>query len=546
MIRSCPSPVPGGDHVGVGAVGRPGQAGVEVVAGHAVGDDQVRGTAPDAGFADGHALYGGVGVGVAEPDVALLDVPGGDGAGDAAAGFGGGDRPVVADVGHGPAVVVADEVGAAQGQNPLVPFGDDDVAGGDLVAVGQCQRRAGDLPGGDPAGAGFGVELGDEFEGGADHDGVGAVGDVGCPGGVDLVGDGGGGGGVQLAPVDVQAGDRRVPFPQGEGRGAQLRVGEPHDFGQREGAVRGFDVAEHPAGAVGGALLVIAEQDDAAAAAGDEPDGGVQLRGGGDAGFVDDDEGVGADGLHPRLPLILRDGGEVVGEFVECVGVDAGDGGGEFLCGGGLRRQPEDGAAGGLPPGGEDSHDGGFPGAGGCQREHQRSVGGGDVADHRGLRGVEPAALVVGRPFQRGDLHIAGGDGAGTRLAGVGDKSLLGRQDRGGGVQLVPGDPEHRGAVAPLQLRRHRDAHFGVHADGDGVVQAGGPVSDDPRQVDHPLRVDPGSADLPQRFGMQVGLPPMRAAVGHGGDGLIGQLRQQAGGHRGGFGVDAESGDHLF
>ena len=78
------------------------------------------------------------------------------------------------------------------------------------------------------------------------------------------------------------------------------------------------------------------------------------------------------------------------------------------------------------------------------------------------------------------------------------------------------------------------------------MIKAGGPVGDDPRKVDHSLRVDPGSAGLPQRLGMQVRLPPVRAAVGHGGDGLIRQLRQQPGGHRSRFGLDAEPGDHRF
>ena len=175
----------------MGAVGGPGQRRVQIVAGHPGGDDRVGGAAADAGLADGHALHGGMGVGVTQAHPTRFDVPGGDDPGDAAGDFGGGHRPVGVDLLHFPAVVVPDEVGPAQGQGPLVLLGDDHIAGRHRFPVGQLRFGAGvaDLDG-EAGGAGLRVEGGDHGQGGGDHDRVGAGGDVGGPCGEHLPGGG--------------------------------------------------------------------------------------------------------------------------------------------------------------------------------------------------------------------------------------------------------------------------------------------------------------------------------------------------------------------
>ena len=131
------------DHVGVGAVRRPRQRRVQVLAGHPVGDHGVRGALPGVRGADGHALHGGVGVGVPEPQEPGRDVPGGQHPGHPAGDLGGQQRPVRVDLVDGPAVVVPDEVGAAHRQRPLVPFRDHGVPGADPFPVRQHQLRPG-------------------------------------------------------------------------------------------------------------------------------------------------------------------------------------------------------------------------------------------------------------------------------------------------------------------------------------------------------------------------------------------------------------------
>ena len=167
--------VAGGDDVDVGAVGGAGERGVEVASGHALGDDGVRGAPLVPGLADGQALDGGGGGGVAEADVPGSEVPGGQGPGDAAVELRHGDRTVGVDVADPPAVVVADEVGAAQGQGAGVAFGDDQVPGGEGLPARQVEFPTGrSAGGGDPVGPGAGVEFGDLFQRGGDHDRIGA------------------------------------------------------------------------------------------------------------------------------------------------------------------------------------------------------------------------------------------------------------------------------------------------------------------------------------------------------------------------------------
>ena len=128
---------------------------------------------------------------------------------------------------------------------------------------------------------------------------------------------------------------------------------------------------------------------------------------------------------------VLGGGGEFVDEFVQGVGVHAGEGVAEFFGGGGLRGQAEDGAAAVAPGGGENAHDGGLPGAGRRQGELDAAAAGGDVADHRGLPVVELPAAVVGRPFQHRDLHVGVTDAHRVVAAGGADQALFGVQHRG-------------------------------------------------------------------------------------------------------------------
>jgi hypothetical protein len=67
------------------------------------------------------------------------------------------------------------------------------------------------------------------------------------------------------------------------------------EFGEVEGAVAVFDVAEDAAGADGGELLIIADQPDAGPAVDGVLDGGVEGQGVGHPGFVDDDQGAPVD-----------------------------------------------------------------------------------------------------------------------------------------------------------------------------------------------------------------------------------------------------------
>ena len=125
------------DHVGVGAVDRPGQCGVQVVAVNPRGDDGVRRTPPPPRGADGEALHGGVGVRVPQPHIPVPHICGGQRHEGAGAVFGGGDRPVGVDRGDGEPVVVLHVIRpTGEVEGAVVPFGDDGVPGGDVFAAG--------------------------------------------------------------------------------------------------------------------------------------------------------------------------------------------------------------------------------------------------------------------------------------------------------------------------------------------------------------------------------------------------------------------------
>ena len=91
---------------------------------------------------------------------------------------------------------------------------------------------------------------------------------------------------MDASPVQVEAECFGSALADGEGGGGLGRVGEPVQLGQPEGAVAGFDVAEHPAGTDRGQLLIITDKPNAAAAADDELDGGVEGECVGHPGFV--------------------------------------------------------------------------------------------------------------------------------------------------------------------------------------------------------------------------------------------------------------------
>lgn len=443
------------------------------------------------------------------------------------------------DLGDGPPVVVLDEVGAAQRQIAGVALGDHGVAGRHDVTIGQCQLST--LAGfggerGEPGGPGQDVELADLVEGGGDHQGLSAGGDVGGPRGVQG-GDGGvGGNRVQAAPVGVEAGGGGVAVADGEGGLPLGRVGESHDLDQAGRAVGGVDVPKDAAGAGGGALPVVPDEQDPAAPAGDVRDRGVQVAGGRQAGLVDDDQAGGADPVDPLGAVLGVALGDFINELVDGVGVNGGQRVAQFVGGRRLGGQSDDGAAAGLPGPGQHAHHGGLAGSGRGQRQSDAAAVGGDVADHLRLAGVQGAAGVVGRPLEHCQLDVTDGDGAGTDLAGGGDDPSFGVQHCRGGELLPAGDSELAAAVRAAQVRRDAvvGGHVGVGADGDAVVRGHGPVGDEPCLFKYLGRVDARGPDLSDGLGVQVRLAPSGPGGRHGGHGLGGEFVDQLGGDRGG------------
>ena len=97
--------------------------------------------------------------------------------------------------------------------------------------------------------------------------------------------------------VEVECGG--VAVAEGEGGGGFGGVGEAVQFGELEGAVGVFDVAEDAAGADGGELLVVTDQPDTPTQRGDEVDDSVEGEGVGHPGLVDDHQGPRADPGRP-------------------------------------------------------------------------------------------------------------------------------------------------------------------------------------------------------------------------------------------------------
>ena len=94
-------------------------------------------------------------------------------------------------------------------------------------------------------------------------------------------------------------------FAEGE-RGCGFgRVGEPMQLGKAEGAMGVLDVAEDAAGADRGELLIITDQAHTRTPTDGELDRGVEGERVGHAGFVDDQQGRGADRGRPVRQAVM-------------------------------------------------------------------------------------------------------------------------------------------------------------------------------------------------------------------------------------------------
>ena len=93
---------------------------------------------------------------------------------------------------------------------------------------------------------------------------------------------------VDALPVEVEAERFGSAVAEGEGRGGLGRVGEPVQLTQPDRAMASLNVTQYPAGPDRSKLLIITDQPNTATAADDELDGGVQGKGVGHPGLVDD------------------------------------------------------------------------------------------------------------------------------------------------------------------------------------------------------------------------------------------------------------------
>ena len=431
-----------GDHGVRVAVVAGGQ--VEVVAVPAAGDRDVEQLAVlgagDDGVADvgGDALGGVHGGGVAERDV-LGGVLAGQGDPPAGGQVGDPQRPVHLDGGDPPAVAVLHPVGAADRKAAVVAAGDDQVPGAGPGAVGELHLGTGGAVGGEPVGAGAGVELRDQLAGGGEHHRVPAGGAVRGPRRVGLRGDGARVADVQPAVVEVEADPGRVARAQRERRGGFRGVGEAHHLGQGDRAGGLGDVAEHPAGADRGELRVVTDQPDAAAAVEHEIEDPGEVGGAGHAGLVEEHQRAGADPPYPLRTVAGVQGVQQLGQGVrlpaDLLAEHRGRGGG--------RRQPDDLPA-AVPPGtGEDRHRGGLAGPSRSERELYPRAGGGEFTDQLRLPGVELDP--VGGGLRQRQIDGQGGDDPAVAAAGRGEDPLLGVEHRRRGVELRAGDLVHRG-----------------------------------------------------------------------------------------------------
>ena len=193
----------------------------------------------------------------------------------------------------------------------------------------------------------------------------------------------------------------------------------------------GVDVAEHPAGAGGGALPVVPDQQHPPAPAGDEADGGVQLRGRRQPGLVDDDQRVRADLGDPLRAVGFGVSVSLVDQFVQGVGV--------HLVQRARAVPPPREACGArpttCPPVPCQARASTpitvvFPVPAGARARCTRRPLVATSVTICGLPVVQGAAAVVGRPFQHRDLHIGRGDPPPVGAPGGVHEALFGVQHR--------------------------------------------------------------------------------------------------------------------
>ena len=148
------------------------------------------------------------------------------------------------DIQDGPAVTVFDPVGGGDAEPPFVSTGDDHIASGCTISVGQFDVSVG--PGVVEAlDTGSRVEPDDQITGGRQHDRVEATVAVCLPCGEQLLDRCGGVADVDAAAVKVEAERFGSAVPQGE-RGSGLGwVVESAYFGETVGAADGLDIAQH-------------------------------------------------------------------------------------------------------------------------------------------------------------------------------------------------------------------------------------------------------------------------------------------------------------
>ena len=170
-------------------------------------------------------------------------------------------RPVIADGTDLPAVAVLHEVGQAQRQVTVVLAGDDDVTHPGTDPVVQARFTGGvDDSSGDLVGAGAVVQRIDGVVAERQHQrrvaALVRLLPLGVHAGFEVAFTGDAG----TVVVEVEPDGHRVSFPQRQCRGRFGRIGEAHEFAQRDRAGIGGDVPQHPTTRDGRELLIVTDQ----------------------------------------------------------------------------------------------------------------------------------------------------------------------------------------------------------------------------------------------------------------------------------------------
>jgi hypothetical protein len=152
---------------------------------------------------------------------------------------------------------------------------------------------------------GLSVEFGDELAGGGEHDCVESGGPVGHPCCEGIVGGGGEVADVNPVVIKIEVERLWFAFVEGECGCGFGRVGEPMQLGKAEGAIGVLDVAEDAAGADRGELLIITDQAYARTPTDGELNRGVEGERVSYGGFVDDQQGRGADRGRPVRQAVM-------------------------------------------------------------------------------------------------------------------------------------------------------------------------------------------------------------------------------------------------